>query len=121
MDQNVDIFVEKMQKNSSIVGVKNTHKYNIDSFQATYTVNNYGISRVQMQNLFDWVMFGSGVILLLSIILLSFFMHDYWATMLCLFIFGFGFVLFCAAFFPFLYLEYGLKKNDKLGDLNHLK
>ena len=92
-----------------------------DNCQAAYTINNYSLPLTHVQNLCDWVMIGSGMILLLSIILLSFFMHDYWATMLCLFIFGFGFVLFCAAFFPFLYLEYGVKKNDKLGDLNHLK
>ncbi len=92
-----------------------------DNCQAAYTINNYYTPVLHLKNVCDWVMFGSGVILLLSIILLSFFMHDYWATMLCLFIFGFGFVLFCAAFFPFLYLEYGVKKNDKLGDLNHLK
>jgi len=83
-----------------------------ESCQAAYIIHNNGISRVQMQNLCDWVMIGSGVLLLLSIICLSFAMHDYWATMLCLILFGFGMFLFFLAFFPYIYLEYGLKKID---------
>ncbi len=92
-----------------------------DNCQAAYTINNYSLSLTHVQNLCDWVMIGSGMILLLSIIGLSFAMHDYWATMLCLIIFGFGMFLFFFAFFPLLYLEYGIKKNNKLGDLNHIK
>lgn len=81
--------------------------------QAAYTINNYSLSLTHVQNLCDWMMIGSGVILLLSIIGLSFAMHDYWATMLCLIIFGFGMFLFFFAFFPFLYLEYGIKNEIK--------
>lgn len=80
--------------------------------QAAYTINNYGLSITHIQNLCDWVMIGSGVILLLSIIGLSLSMHDYWATMLCIIMFGFGMVLFFFAFFPFLYLIYGIKQDD---------
>lgn len=83
-----------------------------ENCQAAYTINNHGISCAHVQNLCDWVMIGSGVILLISIICLSFAMHDYWATMLCLIMFGFGMFLFFFAFFPFLYLEYGIKKSD---------
>lgn len=112
MDQRVDISVKKMQSNSSIVGVKNIHKYKINNCQVIYTINNHQSSFNHIRNLCDWVMIGSGVILIFSIICLSMVMHDYWATMLCFIIFGFGFVLFFAAFFPFLYLEYGIKKGD---------
>jgi len=84
-----------------------------DNCQAAHTINNnYSVSFTHIKKLCDWVMIGSGVILIFSIICLSMVMHDYWATMLCFIIFGFGFVLFFAAFFPFLYLEYGIKKSD---------
>lgn len=81
-----------------------------ENCQAAYIINNHGISRVHMQNLCDWVMIGSSVILILSIILFSIVMHDFWATMLCLFIYGFGVVVFFISFFTFLFLEYGNKK-----------
>lgn len=80
--------------------------------QAAYTINNYNLSLMHVQNLCDWTMLGAGIILLLSIIGLSFAMHDYWATMLCFIIFGFGMFLFFLAFFPYIYLEYGYKKSE---------
>ncbi|CAD9193995.1 hypothetical protein [Acinetobacter bohemicus] len=80
--------------------------------QAAYIINNHSISRAHMQNLCDWVMIGSGVLSIFSMVCLFFTMHDFWSTMLCLIMFGFGVCLFFFAFFPYLYLEYGVKKSD---------
>ncbi len=85
---------------------------NGESCQAAYIINNNGITRAQMQNLCDWVMIGSGVVLILSEVLLFTVMHDFWGSLLCLILFGFGMFLFFLAFFPYLYLEYGLKRID---------
>ena len=41
--------------------------------QAAYTINNYNLSLMHVQNLCDWTMLGAGIILLLSIIGLSFY------------------------------------------------
>lgn len=79
--------------------------------QAAYTINNYILPITHIQNLCDWVMIGSCIISLLSIICLSFFMHDYWAKMLCMIIFGFGVFLFFFGFLPFIYFEYAIKKT----------
>nr|WP_298892209.1 hypothetical protein [uncultured Acinetobacter sp.] len=83
-----------------------------DNCQAAHTINNYSLSSAHVQNLCDWVMIGSGVIMLFSITGLIFAKHDFWATMLCLIIFGVGMFLFLIAFLPFICLEYGVKKND---------
>ena len=80
--------------------------------QAAYNISNYGVSRVHLRDLCDWVMIGSGVVLILSEVLLFMVMHDFWGSLLCLILFGFGMFLFFLAFFPYLYLEYGLKKID---------
>ena len=58
--------------------------------QAAYNINNYGVSRVHLRDLCDWVMIGSGVVLILSEVLLFTVMHDFWGSLLCLILFGFG-------------------------------
>lgn len=80
--------------------------------QAAYTINNYSASLSSIKKLCDWMMIGSGIILLLTIILFSIVAGDYWATIMCMIFFGFGMLLFSFAFLLFLYFEYGVKKND---------
>lgn len=82
--------------------------------QAAYSIVNkkiYGITLHHIQHFCDWLMISSGILLLVTLILYSFFMHNLAASLFFLGIYAFGFVWFLLAFTTFLFFEFGIKNQ----------